>query len=51
MEFPGVTDSKPMCPVCQSEQTEQVDGMLVGLSHRCVNCSVEFDATGGRIRF
>jgi hypothetical protein len=51
MSVPGAEGDDTICPVCDSERTEErkaASGMGE-LSHRCLDCDAEFDDTGARI--
>ena len=51
MSVPGAEGDETICPVCDSERTEEREEAtgMGELSHRCLDCDAEFDDSGGRI--
>ena len=51
MSVPGAEGDDTICPVCDSERTEEREAAtgMDELSHRCLDCDAEFDDSGGRI--
>ena len=46
---PGAEGGSTACPVCGSQNTEEIERGDQGLNYRCLECDAEFDASGGRI--
>ena len=46
-DVPGAEGGETVCPVCDSTNTEEIDGG--DLDYRCGDCGAEFDPSGGRV--